>query len=38
MKTTQIPYEAPKIEVIAIQFEGIVCHSGDDYGEYFPIP
>ena len=38
MKTTKTPYEAPKIEVIAVSFERIVCQSVEDYGDLFPIP
>lgn len=38
MKTTKLSYESPKIEVIAVSFEGIVCESIDDYGDLFIIP
>ncbi len=38
MKTTKTPYEAPKIEVIAVSFERIVCQSVEDYGDLFIIP
>lgn len=38
MKTTKLSYASPKIEVIAISFEGIVCQSVEDYGDLFIIP
>ncbi len=36
--TNKLPYETPATEVVEVKSEGIVCTSGDNYGNEYNIP